>query len=34
MADGKMIFSKYEHERFPEVDEVLAALRTISNSAA
>ena len=26
-ADGKTVFSKYEEERFPTHDEVLAALR-------
>ena len=26
-VDGQMLFSKYEHDRFPEDDEVVALLR-------
>jgi hypothetical protein len=27
VADGQMIFSKYDAERFPEHDEIITALR-------
>ena len=28
-ADGALVFSKHESKRFPEHDEVIAALRTL-----
>lgn len=34
VADGTMIFSKYDAERFPEPDEVITALRAMSGATA
>ena len=34
VADGKMIFSKYEEHRFPEHDEIIDALRAMSGANA
>tara|TARA_B100000029_G_C17354683_1_gene880262 strand:+ start:199 stop:372 length:174 start_codon:yes stop_codon:yes gene_type:complete len=32
IADGKMIFSKHEEERFPDHDEIIEALRSMTRS--
>jgi len=32
-ANGTMVFSKHEHERFPEIDEVMNALQVLNEKA-
>ena len=32
-ANGTMVFSKHEHERFPEIDEVMNALQALNEKA-
>ena len=32
-ADGHMVFSKYAESRFPEPDEIIAALRAMTGPA-
>ena len=32
VADGKLIFSKHQEERFPEHEEIIGALRVLSET--